>query len=116
MSLVLLIDDEINPMQYYVRALKMEGFDVVQLTTADEALEYITNSRNRKPDIIVLDIMLPPGKYENNPDSDQGLRTGILLYPDLKELCVNIPFIVLTNVTNPETLRIGGSKFARTFG
>ncbi len=99
MTLVMLIDDDKEAMMYYIMALKQEGFDVEQVPGPDEAMEYICNQSNCRPDIIILDIMLPPGKrYAGNPACDNGLRTGILLYPELKEHCNNVPFLVLTNL------------------
>ncbi|MFX0194578.1 MAG: response regulator [Candidatus Hodarchaeota archaeon] len=99
MALVMLIDDDKEPMMYYIMALKQGGFDVQQINDPDEAMEYICNQSNRRPDIIILDIMLPPGKrYEGNPACDNGLRTGILLYSELKEHYSNVPFLVLTNL------------------
>jgi len=98
MALVLLVDDDQEPMLYYVMALKQEGFDVQQITGPDQALLYICDQNNRRPDIIIMDSMLPPGSYAQNPECDQGLRTGVLLYPELKKHCTDIPFLVLTNL------------------
>jgi len=99
MPLIMLIDDDKEPMLYYIMALKQEGFEVKQVTGPDEAMEYVCAEGNARPDVIILDIMLPPGKrYQGNPKCDDGLRTGILLYPELKRACPNVPFIVLTNL------------------
>lgn len=99
MALVMLIDDDREPMKFYVMALEREGFEVKQIPGPDEAIGYVRNPSNPRPDIIILDIMLPPGKrYEGKFECDEGLRTGILLYPELKEYCHNVPFLVLTNL------------------
>lgn len=100
MPLVMFIDDDKEPMQYYVMALDQEqGFEVKQMTGPDEAMEYVCGDGNARPDLIILDIMLPPGRrYQGNPACDDGLRTGLLLYPELKRACPNVPFIVLTNL------------------
>lgn len=99
MPLAMLVDDDKEPMQYYVMALKQEGFDVEQMSGPDEAMEYVCGESNAKPDVIILDIMLPPDqRYQGNPACDDGLRTGILLYPELKKAYPNVPFLVLTNL------------------
>ena len=54
---------------------------------------------------IILDIMLPPGKAYEDKDTNEGLRTGVLLLPDLRRHCPGVPVVVLTNVKNPDTLR-----------
>ncbi len=99
MPLVMLVDDDKEPMQYYVMALKQEGFDVKQMPGPDEAMEYVCGENNARPDMIILDIMMSPGtRYKGNPDCDDGLRTGILLYPELKEAYPSVPLLVLTNL------------------
>ncbi len=102
---VLLIDDESEAMKYYVVALERKGFDVVQLRDADAVLDFIERATNRRPDVIILDVMLPPGRrFHAHPDVEEGLRTGILLYPELRKSCGDVPIIVLTNVGNPDLL------------
>ncbi|MFH1936314.1 MAG: response regulator [Bacteroidota bacterium] len=81
---VLLIDDEKVAMQFYIKALRESGYEVIQVCDPDEAVEYMENSDERTPDIIILDIMLPPGnRFRGRPDVEEGLRTGVLLYPEL---------------------------------
>ncbi len=105
MPVVLVIDDDIEPMKYYVMALEKSGFDVVQKRDPDEAIDYLAGSDDPEPNIVILDIMIPPGKrYAHNPECDKGLRTGLLLYPELRRFCRETPFIVLTNLRNPQTM------------
>jgi CheY-like chemotaxis protein len=88
-------------MNYYLRAFRLKDFDVRQYFDPDSAIEYITQ---KKPHIeaIILDIMMLPGKKYSNEDTDNGLRTGVLLYKDLRTHYPNIPIVFLTNVSNPE--------------
>ena len=103
MATVLLIDDEKLPMGYYVRALEKEGFVVKQFYDPDTAYEFVEH-KNPRLEAIILDIMMLPGKrYENN-DTDEGLATGTFLYKDLRQHYPDLPFIVLTNVSNQQTL------------
>jgi len=109
---VLLVDDEIAPgaipgegnyMWYYAEALREAGFDVVEAVGPDAALETL----DRTPDpfcIIILDIMMPPGKAFAETDTQQGLRTGLLLLDKITVLCPQVPVLVLTNVNNAKTV------------
>lgn len=104
MKTVLLIDDDRLPMQYYVRALQQRGFEVKQCYDPDTTLEFI-KKKQPKLAAIVLDIMMLPGKEYQDKNTDEGLKTGVFLYDDLRTLCPNVPVVVLTNVSNPETLQ-----------
>jgi DNA-binding response OmpR family regulator len=99
-KLLLLVDDDRMPMQFYVKALEKQGFNVRHCLTSDEALEYAEKEKGNIAGII-LDIMLPPGRYKN---TNEGLRTGVPLLEDLRRYCADTPVIVLTNVRNPKTL------------
>lgn len=102
-KLVLLVDDDNLPMQYYVKALKQKGFKVEHCLEPDSALDFV-KKRGEEIVAIILDIMLPPGKTYQDKDTNQGLKTGVFLLEDLRKYCPNIPVVVLTNVRNPNTL------------
>ena len=98
MALVMLIDDDKEPMKYYVMALESEGHEVIQLFGPDETIEHLKEKDNPRPDVIILDIMMPPGRhYEGNAECKEGTRTGILVYPELSKWCPEVPVLVLTN-------------------
>lgn len=99
-ELVLLIDDDKLPMQFYVKALQKKGFKVKQCLKPDSALAFAQEKKG-EIDAIIFDIMLPPGRYKK---TNEGLRTGVFLLPDLRKHCPDIPIVVLTNVKNPSTL------------
>jgi len=109
---VLLVDDEIVPgaipgegnyMWYYAQALRDAGFEVVEVTGPDAALE--TLDKPHEPFcVITLDIMMPPGKTFAETDTQQGLRTGLLLLDKITVLCPQVPVLVLTNVNNAKTV------------
>ncbi len=101
--LVLLVDDELLPMQYYVRSLTRVGCRVEHIVKSDEALAYARAHAN-EIDLIVLDLMMPPGNAYANVDTDQGLKTGLFLLRDLRQIFPSLPVIILTNVSNSETL------------
>ena len=101
MALIMLIDDEIEAMKYYVMALKRSGFEVIQCTNPDHAMERVLDKTLADPDLLILDLIMSPGKrYEGRTDCEDGMRTGYLLYKELAEHCPNTPFLVLTNLPN----------------
>jgi len=101
--LLLMIEDEKMPMRLYLRALEKVDYEVKQCAGPDSALDF---AKRNADDIsaILLDIMMAPGEAYKHEDTQEGLKTGIFLYRDLKELMPHVPIILLTNVTNQETL------------
>jgi len=53
---VLVVDDELPITELLQMALSFEGYEVSVATSGREALEVI---RSQKPDLIVLDVMMP---------------------------------------------------------
>ena len=53
---ILVVDDEIYIVHILDFSLGMEGYDVITALDGEQAIE---KSRNEKPDLIVLDIMMP---------------------------------------------------------
>ena len=48
---------------------------------------------------------MPPGQtYGHHKDVEDGLKTGVFLYRDLRRLLPRVPMIVLANMLAPETL------------
>lgn len=101
MPTLFLIDDEKLPMDYYIRAFKLQNYEIKQFFDPDSVFEYIRHKKSY-PDAIILDIMMLPGNKYMNEDTDDGLKTGILLYKDLRAYYPNIPIIFLTNVSDPD--------------
>jgi DNA-binding response OmpR family regulator len=55
---ILLVEDELSISEPLARALEREGFDVAIADTAAAAVEGF---RARRPDLVLLDVMLPDG-------------------------------------------------------
>ncbi|MBD3373582.1 response regulator [candidate division KSB1 bacterium] len=101
---VLLVDEDVFPMKFYVKALNKHGFNVKHIRNPDQALEFIEAEKN-SVEAVILDIMLPPGETYKNIDTNNGLETGVYLLQDLrKQVDRKLPIIILTNVQSPETL------------
>lgn len=94
---ILLIEDEEMLIRMYEEKFIRAGFEVVIARTAKEGISSV---KAEKPDLIVLDIILP---NEN----------GIFFLEQIEKERVfkNIPVIVFSNYDNPET-----EKKAQKFG
>ena len=104
---ILLIDDRRECLKYYRTALIDGGFEVFQLYDPDAVVEYMSNNQHRSPDLIVLDIMMPPGKrYISKQNVQEGRRTGVLLFEELRQRYSLTPIIILTSMStsNPASL------------
>ncbi len=86
---ILFVEDEPNHIAIYETKLKQEGFDFVSAKTAEEAIPLI---KIEKPDLIMLDLLLP------------GEQNGIDILMKLKkdQATQNIPIIVFTNYDEKE--------------
>jgi CheY-like chemotaxis protein len=112
---ILLIDDEAGVdmdappaefagyMWYYLRALLDHGYEVVQATSVDRALEELTRDASRFG-LAIVDIMMPPGRAFASEDTRYGLRTGVFLIDRLAVEYPQLPVVVLTNIDNSEDL------------
>ncbi len=92
---ILLVDDDLTLREMYEERMKAEGFNIIQATNGEEALKKAAES---KPDIILLDIMMPK---VNGFDVLKELKSN----PELKE----IPVIVLTALIQ-DVDRVQGKK------
>ncbi len=72
MKQILLVEDDPFLIDIYTQKLKESGFDLMVAKSADEVFERL---REKKPDLIILDIVLPGAdgweilkKIKSNPD------------------------------------------------
>jgi DNA-binding response OmpR family regulator len=99
---VLVVDDDYTVAHHYEKALSLREFRVLICSNVDNAIEYIENDHF---DVIILDIMMSPGTRYKDRDKHPGHRTGLYVYNDIRTTDPNIPILVLTNVTNQDTLQ-----------
>jgi CheY-like chemotaxis protein len=94
------IDDDIDIINPVVRPLELAGHHFVRLQSVKEALEAL--ERIRKADLILLDMILPPGQT----DREFGRYPGLDLLRELREAHnISTPVIALTVVTRNEVLK-----------
>ena len=89
MKKILLIEDEKMLVEMYSQKFEQEGFEVVSAFTAEEGLEL---AKKEKPDLIILDILLPR-------------KNGVSFLKELKKEpeISQIPVVALSNYDHPET-------------
>ncbi len=89
MAKILFIEDDAQLVELYTGVLEDEGFVVLTAQTGNVGLSL---ARDKKPDLIILDIMLPGGM--NGFDVLEQLEKDV----ELKK----IPVVVLTNLDTEE--------------
>jgi CheY-like chemotaxis protein len=91
---ILVVEDDIPTAKLLEEALKMEGFEIEIVTMAKEAiekLEEIREGKSEKPDLILLDLILPD-------------QNGIEVLKEAKKYSEtkDIKIFALTNYSDPE--------------
>src|SRR5262252_5398046 len=96
---ILFVDDDPYPSRHYVEELLDAGFDVTIAQTVDEALDL---ARSEPFDLVILDVMMSPGKYFTELETAGGFTTGKALAREIMELLPEAKVCALTLSTNPE--------------
>jgi DNA-binding response OmpR family regulator len=71
------------------------GYQVVPASDGSQALEMV---RTRQFDLLLLDIMMPPGNLINEGDAAYGRRTGVEVCKIVRKEQPQLPIICLTVV------------------
>jgi CheY-like chemotaxis protein len=109
---ILYIEDQ--PLETRVKMLETDGYKVISAKDGTEALNCLKRER---VDLILLDIMMPPGDELNSEDVRGGFSSGVVFTKKIKEKeeWRSIPIIVIT--ANPdrdierELTELGVSKY-----
>ena len=91
---VLLVEDDVFLANIYKTKFTMEGFNVIH---ADNGESAITEANKKKPDIILLDVLLPK-------------KDGFTVLTELKKEgseAKDIPVILLTNLGQKDDVETG---------
>jgi DNA-binding NtrC family response regulator len=96
---ILVVDDDAIVIKSCRRILEAEGFEVMTVPSADEALEKV---KCNDFDLLLMDVKMP--KHD-----------GIFLMREIKKNWPNIPIIVMSGYPTPETitdvLKLGATQF-----
>lgn len=92
-KVILVVDDDLTLLEMYVERIKAEGAIVIEARDGEEALEKI---RETKPNIIMLDVMMPK---INGFDVLKQLKSD--------SETADIPVIILTALSDDQKRRQG---------
>jgi DNA-binding response OmpR family regulator len=98
--MILFVDDEASRTDSYIRELKLRGHEVDVMSDVDSALEVVLKDPS-SVQLVILDVMMPPGKAFRNAKTLVGLRTGICFFEAIRRTQPALPIVVFTNVTEP---------------
>ncbi len=95
---MLLVEDELEVRQFAVRALRRQGYTVLEAADGVEALEVI--AKNEDVDIVISDVVMPE-------------MDGPTLFKELRKRKPNLKVIFVSGYPN-EAFReqLGGEEFA----
>lgn len=91
---VFFIDDDRRLIQRYARAVADRNYNVHLEYDVDKALAYARETP--QIDVIVWDMVMPPGKSFESQESEGGLETGRFLYKELRSIHPQALFILLS--------------------
>lgn len=97
--MILMIDDEPEYTITYKDELELSGYQVEFVRDVDSALEFFEKHRGQI-ELVILDIMMSPGRALADVDTQNGLRTGVPLFDRIRELAPGLPILILTNVSD----------------
>ena len=98
-GIILIVDDDPMPAQYYIRAIDSisdGAYLVTQKFGPATALEFVKQQKTEIK-LIILDEMMPSESYPEDA-TEEGRRTGNVLYRDIREILPSVPVIIITHV------------------
>jgi len=99
--MILFVDDERRFMDSYKVELELEGYAVYFQSDVDSALAFMEGSIDTV-ELIILDIMMPPGNSFQSVETRGGLRTGVRFYERIRDMAPHLPVIIFTNVSDEQ--------------
>ena len=102
MAKILWIEDDYIFFLTHSNALEEEGFQLEQIRTGSEAVRAL-QARGQDYNLIILDIILPPGEDSLFPEEVQDEERGIGILRELEDREVtSLPPIMLLTARRPE--------------
>ena len=99
--MILFIEDDKRWAEVLVDELTLSGFKVAFFEEVDCALKFF-NLNYARIELILLDIMMSWGTSFSNEETDDGLRTGVLVFERIRKIAPAVPLIILTNINKQE--------------
>jgi CheY-like chemotaxis protein len=94
---VLIIDDNKIESAEYRDQLKRHSAYTLDIVVCNSASGYEAAAGSRPAwDIVVVDIMMPPGTVFNRRESGDGRFTGLLVAEQIREKYVHVPILLLS--------------------
>jgi len=100
--MILFVDDERRRVSSYVEELEDSGYTIEFQTKVDDAWNYFEEHVD-EIELLILDIMMSPGRAFQDEDTDGGLRTGVHFYERVRDRAPYLPVMVFTNAS-PEAM------------
>jgi len=97
---LLFIDDERRRMEPYVEELTLSGYEVEFEENCDAAWRFF-RERMDEIELVILDIMMPPGEVGDQQSPGAGSRTGVSLFDMIRKTAPLMPMLIFTNVSDP---------------
>ena len=95
--MILFVDDEKQYVENVISEMESLGLEVSFCATVDEAFEVL-NKPEPKIEAIILDVMMAHGKSFTASETEDTMRTGLLLLARIRENGVHVPVVLLTNL------------------
>ncbi len=105
--MILFVDDENSYVDSYVQDLRLEGYRVEFQDChygPDAALEFLERNADQI-DLLILDIIMPPGTVFENINTELSLRTGIAFFERARDIRSELDIIILTNVSDENVIK-----------
>lgn len=101
--MILFVDDEVRHTASYRQELELAlpHYDVVFHSDVDKALHFFEANVDQI-ELLILDIMMLPGRSFEGQDTMLGLRTGLRFYEKVRQARPTLPVIISTNVMDPK--------------
>lgn len=99
-QLIVYVDDEPRLIDTYIRELQFD-YEVKHFDAVDKVLEFLVKT-TKDIQLLILDVMMSPGNELSLGNTQNGLRTGLVLYEKIRKDNAQLPIIIFTNVTKDE--------------
>ena len=95
MKHIIIVDDDLIETPQVMATLRMHGCSATHYTSPEDCVARIQDSV--PPDLIFVDVMMPPGSRYSSKETSGGMFTGVFLAHDLRALFPQTPIAFLTS-------------------